>query len=138
MNKREILFHGKRIDNGEWVEGYYTYTASGSRGFLPSIIVFNGGSTIPYFVDPSTLGEYTGLTDKNGKKIFEGDIVYCICKEENFKAVVEFGNPNGFYSWGWQLNSIQSTHFNEDILLWVETELDDTSCEIIGNIYDKD
>lgn len=131
---REILFRGKRADNGEWAYGYYLEEIGSCIKEKPSAV-----STQTYLVLHETVGQYTGLNDKNGKKIFEGDIVRLTDEynEIEWTAVVVFGNPNGEYNWGWQLKAIGEFDGNKDILLWVDMEESGAYCEIIGNIHDN-
>ena len=141
MNDR-YLYKAKRIDNGEWVEGALfdgeKYCVIGQQiKFSPYIE--NECKIVGYMVDPSNICKCTGLKDKNGKLIWENDVVRCIDKNNDleFIAVIEFGNPNAFYSWGYQLRHIKGDKPNLNILLWIDMEDTGATCEVIGNIFDN-
>lgn len=78
---REILFRGKRKDNGKWVQGFYIHHRNAAHYIIDvqhgGYEDMNGEFFVPrwYQVDPETVSEFISMTDKNGKRIFEGDIV---------------------------------------------------------------
>ena len=134
---REILFRGKRTDNGEWVYGQLLLFKSsvGEKHFALIVESCEWDNNNEWFnlckrakVIPETVGQYTGLTDKNGKKIFEGDILKITDKYNN--SVIWFVEyKNG----GFMLRQ-------QDVIFY--TYFGDFSpkhyyCEIIGNIHNN-
>ena len=129
------LFKAKRLDNHYWILGFLSVNKTGKYFIRPIC----GSALSSEEVDKNTICQCTGLRDKNGKLIWENDIVKCVDvnAETEFFAVVEFGNPNRFYSWGYQLKHIWGDEPNLDILLWIDMEETGATCEIIGNIFDN-
>lgn len=118
---REILFRGKRIDNGKWVQGYL-YRLSEK---LNPFILLKSEKGASYEVEAKTVGQYTGLTDKNGTKIFEGDIV----KYGDTVHNVVFEQRNGTAYFGLVYSTLETLSFGyyQDL----------KQIEVIGNIYDN-
>ena len=136
---RQIEFRGKRIDNGEWAYGYYIENKCDNH-FIYEVELKGNLVWNIYEVDPSTIGQFTGLVDKNGKKIYEGDII------QSNKSKYKRFDDDGIYE----------IYFNEFLCHyaliasrneWEQKHgaYDDYSLtgaktrdfEIIGNIHDK-
>ena len=145
---REILFRGKRIDSGKWVQGYYIkathhwHNHGIHEDWIATDTIQNGGwfnVRGKYAVIPESVSEFTGLTDNNGNKIFEGDIV----KADGYIFTVKFGkcggvenNDNfgymGFYFEGFDriTKKCMDLGLRKDICYFVNRE-------VIGNIHDN-
>lgn len=119
---REILFRGKRLDNGKWTEGNFI-----RRGQTGLEYIRNNDSLLK--VDPATVGQFTGLCDKNGVKIFEGDVLRDGLGDDGivtyFESIASFRYRVG--NEVWNLNEGDPNR---------PTQLQYT--EVIGNIYDKE
>lgn len=149
---REILFKAKRKDNGEWVEGYYIYHIK--RTICPlgdsvkpedeqHVIMRDGFSdwnmprnTVVYEINPETLCQYTGLTDKNGRKIWENDIVTITLECDDYLIPSETGIVE--YSYGQYELKVKAPDGQEAYSNLIN-KLSEAPFEIekLGNIFDN-
>lgn len=132
---REILFRGKRIDNGEWAYGYYFYDSFYNKAYItagrycmeaskrkPNQRIINA-----FEIDPKTVGQYTGMTDKNGTKIFEGDIIDFLYRSDGDDyGIVQYDVDETEFGFVHNLiyDGLGRYYCSRDI-------------EVIGNIYDN-
>ena len=142
---REIIFRGKRLDNGEWAEGFYISHLNACHYIIPFRTggyeaMDNSFYVHKWFeVDPSTIGQYTGLKDKNGKRIFDGDILH----------IAKIADALGGY-YRPPLDYHVNVVVKWDLCAWMwETLCEDKryisfpdawclyECEIIGNAHDN-
>lgn len=127
---REILFKGKRVDNGKEVIGFYFNVPEHHNPDLSGksiIISINNG--LYFEVVRETVGQYTGLKDNNGKKIFKGDIVQWTDELNTYKSSVEYcGDKYNYPAFDlvkhdYECNGLQFIH-------------EDCCIEVIGNVFD--
>lgn len=131
---REILFRGKRKDNGEWVYGYICYY--GFTGEENTYIVPNYASALYSIeVDPETVGQYTGITDDNGKKIFEGDILNVINPDDDDYDYI----TKVYFECNTLCVDVEGQDYDYTSIGFA-VEIWDNECdrvEVIGNIHDN-
>lgn len=121
---REILFRGKRKDKfkpGKWIYRYYVPCCFGVFPCRPAIVPRPDGQWEPFEVEPDTVGRCTGLTDKNGVKIFDGGRLYD--PHENMIYIVEWSSEKAMFQMAhdWRRRNMEFSSY----------------CEVIGNIHDN-
>lgn len=144
---RDILFRGKKLDNGRWIYGNLIFQDDTGKYFISVSInesqkVDEEGYlfVVSCEVNPETVCQYTGLKDKNGKMIFEGDIIkshYANAVNADFIETVVFHNGkfcaenhNGTcISWAVLADGVRHVSFDKSIYM--------ESCEVIGNVFDN-
>lgn len=120
---REILFKAKRKDNGEWAEGLLVFLTKINLANAETVLAIQRFALGSVEIDDSTICQYTGLTDKNGNKIWENDVV----KDTDIHLLgsVEYDEEHGMYV----INEVNDGYQNFQEF-W--------SCtEVIGNIFDN-
>lgn len=138
---REILFRGKRVKDGKWVDGSLFSSMTGQK-FIRWEVEDDGAieEIVQYEVIPETVGQFTVLTDRNGKKIYEGDIFTSDYFDDTYNFEVVFNNgafcgkhkQTGIYMLGF-------TNYDdngEDLGYWGEEDYT-SHIQIIGNIHDN-
>ena len=126
-----IVVEGEKV-KGRWVEGYLwskrTIGVTSPCGHLDEVVVL-----------PSTVGQYSGLDDSDGRKVFEGDILKFKDEPNEYEwtGCIEFGNPNCGYTWGFQIVHLSGPEPNIDTLCWFDMEEGGAYSEVIGTMFDE-
>lgn len=124
---REILFKAKRKGNGEWVEGFYV----NFKNVIHYILVCDGHGFVWYEVDKETICQYTGLTDKNGNKICENDVV-------RYYDDLAYMTKEDLIEWNETHASFTRLHKSKMGLRYLHIdECIANRCFVIGNIFDN-
>ena len=145
---KEIKFRGKRIDNNEWIYGNLIVDVNKTGRFFiieSGVISYKSNDTsIKEFINdyieiiPNTIGQFTGLYDKNNTPIYEGDLIKYACGGTEDYVIQEidevfFNNEYGTFE-----IAINKNKENSEVLgFWLADLYEDSFYQVIGNIYDK-
>ena len=145
-----IVVNGEKI-KGRWVEGlcflqdHDGNAAIGDKIDTKSVyqyqkewILITGYGAIGLPVIADTVGQSTGLTDSTGRKVFEDDVLKFTDEPNSYEWTgrIEFGNPNGGYTWGYQIVHLSGPKPNIDTLCWFDMEEGGAYSEVIGTVFD--
>lgn len=131
-----IVVDGEKV-KGRWVYGYYY------KGIDGDVILSQPrdyGYADADKVLPSTVGQYSGLDDSDGRKVFEWDILKFRDEPNDYEWTghIEFGNPNCGYTWGFQIVHLSGPKPNIDTLCWFDMEEGGAYSEVIGTVFDEE
>jgi len=144
---REILFRGKSLFKSEWWQGYYIYSRYDNKHYIVQDSIISGNInqfvSFAHFaeVDFNTIGQYTGIQDENGAKIFEGDII----KAKGLNFVVEWVEEyltyaiikTPAYSVYKDDNYFKYSHLETNDKIYFICQLEAYEIAVIGNIHDN-
>ena len=120
---REIIFKAKRKDNGEWVEGGYFCEPYTDKEFIIRWNSFGLGYNELIEIDPETLCLYTGITDENGRKIWENDIV-------------EIAGEDGYFKCEWDEDTVRFVLNGYELIVDFDNYYG-YECEVVGNVFEN-
>lgn len=135
---RDIKFRGKRVDNGEWGYGYYVRTTEENDDYslFEKDWIYDDEGWCRYGVIPETVGQYTGFKDRDGVKIFEGDLIqtydnYYAEPEGDYLTPMEVKFSEGIFGIG------DDGNLDPYVLLNDFADTNDYTVTVIGNIHDN-